>query len=264
MKPFLAMLLVILATGLASAKEVPTQGRTMLGSNTMGFSLPELAAVAPALGDYTERVLAGDLWRRTDLSLRDRSIVKVAALIAGGHTAALPAELGRALDCGVTPAELSEVITHLAFYAGWPGATSAASVAKSVFAERGIGADQLAGPPGLLQVDEAAEKERAAYVGRNLDGVAPGLRDYTNRVLFDEVWRRPGLAARDRSLVTISALIAEGKAAQLVGHLNRGLDNGLTKAEISAVVTHLAFYAGWPNAMSAASVAKAVFEKRPG
>lgn len=264
MRSSLAMLLAIFATGLASAEEVPIQGRTMVGSNTMGFSSPEVAAVAPALGDYTERVLAGDLWRSTDLSLRDRSIVTVAALIAGGHTASMPAELGRALDCGVKPAELSEIITHLAFYAGWPSAMSAASVAKSVFAERGIGADQLAGPPGLLEVDEAAEKERAAYVGRNLDGVAPGLRDYTNHVLFDEVWRRPGLTPRDRSLVTISALVAGGKAAQLVGHLNKGLDNGLTKADISAVITHLAFYAGWPNAMSAASVAKAVFEKRPG
>ena len=120
------------------------------------------------------------------------------------------------------------------------------------------------GPPDLLQVDGAAEKERAAYVARNLDGVAPALRDYTNHVLFDEVWRRPGLALRDRSLITISALIAGSKAAQLVGHLNRGLDNGLTKADISAVITHLAFYAGWPNATSAASVAKAVFETRPG
>ena len=264
MRSSLATLLVVVATGLASAEDVPAQGRTTVGSDTMGFSWPEIAAVAPALGDYTERVLAGDLWRRTDLSLRDRSIVTVATLIAGGHTAAMPAYLRLALDCSVTSAELSEIITHLAFYAGWPSAMSAASVAKSVFAERGMGADQLAGPPGLLEVDEATEKERAAYVGRNLDAAAPGLRDYTNRVLFDEVWRRPGLAPRDRSLVTISALIAGGKAAQLVGHLNKGLDNGLTKADISAVITHLAFYAGWPNAMSAASVAKAVFEKRPG
>ena len=188
----------------------------------------------------------------------------MAALIASGHTAFRPAELNRALDHGVKPAELSEIITHLAFYAGWPSAMSAAAVAKSVFAERGIGADQLASSPDLLKVDETAENERAAYVARNLDGVAPALRDYTNHVLFDDVWRRPGLAPRDRSLVTISALITGGKAAQLVGHLNRGLDNDLTRAEVAAAITHLAFYAGWPNAVSAASVARAVFEKRPG
>lgn len=82
----------------------------------------------------------------------------------------------------------------------------------------------------------------------------PALRDYTNAVLFDDVWRRPGLSPRDRTLVTISALIAGGKATQLVGYLNKGLDNGLTRAEVAATITHLAFYAGWPNAMSAASV----------
>lgn len=264
MRSPLATLLIAGAAGLASAQEALAGGGTTPRGDAAAFSSPDIDAVAPALGGYTERVLAGDLWRRTDLSLRDRSIVTVAALIVGGQTAAMPAYLHLALDSGVKPAELSEIITHLAFYAGWPSAMSAAAVTRVVLAERGIGADQLAGPPGLLEVDEAAEKERAAYVGRNLDGVAPGLRDYTNHVLFDEVWRRPGLAPRDRSLVTISALITGGKAAQLVGHLNRGLDNGLAKADISAVITHLAFYAGWPNAMSAASVAKAVFEKRPG
>lgn len=264
MRPSLVMLLIVGAAGAAPAQEAPTGGGTAPRGDAAAFSSRDVEAVAPALGGYTERVLAGDLWRRTDLSPRDRGIVTVAALTAGGHMASMPAYLHRALDSGVKPAELGEIVNHLAFYAGWPGAMSAAAVAKQVFAERGVGADRLAGPPGLLEVDEAAEKERAAYVARNLDAVAPGLRDYTNRVLFDEVWRRPGLAPRDRSLVTIAALIAGGKAAQLVGHLNRGLDNGLTKAEISAVITHLAFYAGWPNAMSAASVAKAVFEKRPG
>lgn len=264
MRSSMATLLVAGVTGLAFAQEASTQGGTMARGGTDAFSSRDVDAVAPALGGYTERVPAGDLWRRTDLSPRDRGIVTVAALVAGGHTASMPAYLHLALDNGVTPAELSEIVTQLAFYAGWPGAMSAAAVARSVFAERGIGADQLASSPDLLKVDEAAEQERAAYVARNLDGVAPALRDYTNRVLFDEVWQRPGLAPRDRSLVTISALVAGGKAAQLVGHLNRGLDNGLTRAEVAAAITHLAFYAGWPNALSAASVANTVFEKRPG
>ena len=264
MRSLLATLLVVGAAGLASAQVVPTQGEPTPRGNAGALSSRAVDAVAPALGGYTERVLAGDLWQRTDLSRRDRSIVTVTALIAGGHAAAMPAYLHLALDSGVKPAELSEIVTHLAFYAGWPSAMSAAAATKSVLAERGIGADQPSGSPGLLQVDEAAEKERAAYVARNLDGVAPALRDYTNHVLFDEVWRRPGLAPRDRSLVTISALIVGSKAAQLTGHLNRGLDNGLTRAEVAAAITHLAFYAGWPNAMSAASVAKTVFEKRPG
>ena len=70
------------------------------------------------------------------------------------------------------------------------------------------------------------------------------------------------LTPRDRSLVTISALIATGQVAQLGGHLNRAMDNGLTQAEAAEAITHLAFYAGWPNAFSALPIAKEVFEKR--
>jgi len=85
---------------------------------------------------------------------------------------------------------------------------------------------------------------------------------YTTDPLFRDVWLRPDLAPRDRSLVTISALIAAGQVAQLSVHLNKALDNGLTQSEAGEVITHLAFYAGWPNAFSALTVAKDVFEKR--
>jgi 4-carboxymuconolactone decarboxylase len=91
--------------------------------------------------------------------------------------------------------------------------------------------------------------------------IVPGLIDLSERVLFGEVWERPGLSKRDRSLITCATLIALGREKQLVGHLQRALDNGLTKNELSEVITHLAFYAGWPAAMTAALVAKDVFEK---
>ena len=92
--------------------------------------------------------------------------------------------------------------------------------------------------------------------------IVPGLIDLSERVLFGEVWERPGLSKRDRSLITCATLIALGREKQLVGHLQRALDNGLTKNELSEVITHLAFYAGWPAAMTAALVAKDVFEKK--
>jgi 4-carboxymuconolactone decarboxylase len=72
------------------------------------------------------------------------------------------------------------------------------------------------------------------------------------------------LAPRDRSLVTVSALIAAGQVAQVPFHLNKAMDNGLTRAQASEVLTHLAFYAGWPNVMSAVPIVKGVFEKRQG
>jgi 4-carboxymuconolactone decarboxylase len=92
--------------------------------------------------------------------------------------------------------------------------------------------------------------------------IVPGLIELSERVLFGEVWERPGLSKRDRSLITCATLIALGREKQLVGHLNRALDNGLSKKELSEVITHLAFYAGWPAAMTAALVAKDVFDKR--
>jgi 4-carboxymuconolactone decarboxylase len=92
--------------------------------------------------------------------------------------------------------------------------------------------------------------------------IVPGLIDLSERVLFGEVWERPGLSKRDRSLITCATLIALGRERQLVGHLQRALDNGLTKNELSEVITHLAFYAGWPAAMTAALVAKDVFDKK--
>src|SRR5215475_5175979 len=94
--------------------------------------------------------------------------------------------------------------------------------------------------------------------------VVPKLIDLSEKVLFGDVWERPQLSKRDRSLIVVATLIALGREKQLVGHLERALNNGLSKTELSEVITHLAFYAGWPAAMTAALVAKDVFEKHPG
>ena len=219
--------------------------------------------VAPGLSHYTEQVVEGDLWRRPDLSPRDRSVVTISALIAAGQTAALTAELNRALDHGVTPSEISAILTHLAFYAGWPQALSAVAVAKPNFAARGINADQLAEASSeRLPVDEAADRQRAVGVENAYGAVSPSIVRYTNEVLFNDVWRRPDLTPRDRSLVTISALIAGGHAEQLPFHLRRGMQNGVTRPQIAETITQLAFYAGWPSALSAVPVARNAFEER--
>ncbi len=92
--------------------------------------------------------------------------------------------------------------------------------------------------------------------------IVPKLAELTERVVFGEVWSRPGLSQRDRSLITVAALIALAREDQLKGHIWRAMDNGVTKEELSEIFTHLAFYAGWPNGISAAKVAKAVYEER--
>jgi len=224
----------------------------------------DLRAVAPALEKYGQTVVIGDLWKRPGLPPRDRSIVTVAALIARNQTVELPYYLGLALDSGVKPSEISEIITHLAFYSGWANAMSAVQMAMGVFKARNIGTDQLPAASGpQLPLDEAAEAQRATRVGQQFGNVAPGLVQYTTDVLFRDLWLRPGLAPRDRSLVTVSALVATGQVAQITYHLNRAMDNGLTQEQAGEVVTQLAFYAGWPNAFSALPVVKEVMEKRP-
>jgi 4-carboxymuconolactone decarboxylase len=222
-----------------------------------------LQSVSPALDKYRDSVLAGDLWKRPDLSPRDRSIVTLAVLIARNQTHEMRNYLTLALDNGVTPKEISEIITHLAFYSGWGNATSAAAIAKDIFAERKIGADQLPpASPTLLPLDQNAEAQRASRVQESAGPISPGLVLFTGNLLFKDLWLRPDLAPRDRSLVTVSSLIASGQFAQVTFHLGKAMDNGLTKAEASEVLTQVAFYAGWPNAFSAVPVFKNVFDER--
>jgi 4-carboxymuconolactone decarboxylase len=224
----------------------------------------DVRMVAPALDKYTQDRLLGEVWKRPGLAPRDRSIATLAALIARNQTIELPFYLNFALDNAVKPAEISEIITHLAFYSGWANAMSAISVARNVFAEHKIGVDQLpTASPHLLPLNEATESQRQSRNEQQFGSVAPGVLQYTTDILFRDLWLRPELSPRDRSLVTVSALIATGQVAQMPYHLNRAMDNGLTQPQAAEALTHLAFYVGWPNVFSALPVVKEVFEKRP-
>lgn len=109
----------------------------------------------------------------------------------------------------------------------------------------------------------AAGANRAPSRAQQLMGdFAPKLADLTDNVLFGDVWERPGLSKRDRSLITISALIAMNRPDQLRSHLELGRQNGLKEEEVAEVITHLAFYSGWPNGVTAVAVAKEVFQKK--
>ena len=95
-----------------------------------------------------------------------------------------------------------------------------------------------------------SEPEQETVAQRLIGDFAPKLAELTDEVLFGDVWARPELSPRDRSLVTVAVLVAGGNTEQLAGHLNRALENGLTEAELAEVITHLAFYAGWPRAIN--------------
>ena len=91
--------------------------------------------------------------------------------------------------------------------------------------------------------------------------ISPKLAEITADVLFGDVWERPGLSKRDRSLITVAALVALYRTDQLRGHIRRSLENGVSKEEIGEVINHMAFYAGWPTAANAVRVAKEVFDE---
>jgi 4-carboxymuconolactone decarboxylase len=95
-----------------------------------------------------------------------------------------------------------------------------------------------------------------------LADVAPALQEYTDAVLFGDVWERPGLSKRDRSLITVATLVSLYRTNELPFHLERALENGVTRDELVELITHLAFYAGWPTAATAVGIARRVFEEQ--
>lgn len=122
-------------------------------------------------------------------------------------------------------------------------------------------------PPPLSAVKP--QKRYPSMTGKSTIGqryygdIAPGLADYTDRVLFDDVWERPGLSLRDKSLITVSALVSMYRLDALEAHLKIALDHGVTREELSSTITHLAFYAGWPSASSSIARLRKVLENLP-
>ncbi|MFB9136989.1 carboxymuconolactone decarboxylase family protein [Vibrio olivae] len=221
-----------------------------------------LETVSPKMAQ-TQEFMDNELWKRSELSPKERSLVTFAAAIARDQTAVMSEQIEQALDNGVTPKELSETMTHLAFYAGWGNAMSAVKAAEPIYKARGIKSSDIE-PANikLLPINEEAEKARADFVDERFGDVSPGVVQYTTDKLFKDLWLRPNLAPKDRSLVTVSALVASGQAEQVPFHLNKAMDNGLTKEQASEILTQLAFYSGWPKAFSALPVFKEVFESR--
>jgi 4-carboxymuconolactone decarboxylase len=107
--------------------------------------------------------------------------------------------------------------------------------------------------------DDTAQEQEPSGAEKMFGDFAPGLVHFTDDVLFGDAWKRPGLSPRDRSLITVAALLTGGNAEQLTFHLQFAKDNGATEEELIEAITHLAFYAGWPKAFSAMAVAKQIF-----
>lgn len=117
-------------------------------------------------------------------------------------------------------------------------------------------------PPRAGAATAAKPAQPQTPTQRMYGDIAPKFAEITDNVLYADVWERPGLSKRDRSLITVSALVAMNRPDQLRSHLQRARDNGLSEAELVEAITHLAFYGGWPNAVTAIAVAKEVFKKK--
>ncbi len=119
---------------------------------------------------------------------------------------------------------------------------------------------QGAAPAAVTETSASRQPTRAQQL---MGDIAPKMAELTDDVLFGDVWQRPQLSKRDRSLVTVSALVAMNRPDQLRAHLALARENGLSEEELIETITHLAFYSGWPNAVTAISVAREVFKKTP-
>ena len=216
--------------------------------------------LAPGMAALTDDVLYGDVWKRAELSPRDRSLVTITTLIATGRSAVLAGHLSRALDNGVTPGEASGLLAHLAIYCGWPNAVAALDAYDQVYTARKVDSAALHDARSHLP-SAAGESARAKELADSLGSVAPKFVQLTNDVVFDDLWRRPDLTPRDRGLVTVAALAAMGDDDQLDFYLHRAIESGLTRAQIAEAFTHVGFYAGWGKATRAMTVVARTFTK---
>ena len=243
--PFAIVAVVLVAGGLsACAAGTESAGAAQEGDVAPAQPVDRLAA-SPYLRTLADSPIYDEIWERPQLSKRDRSMITIAVLQALGRDTALRIHLGRGLDNGLTPEELSEIILHVSFYTGWPSGVDASLGALDVFAERGITLGELPGAPPMPEAETPAGLSDAY-------AAVPRLGALRNSLLYGDVWERPLLSKRDRSLITVAVNQSRYFTNELRLHIDRALDqNGVTPQELSEVVLHITFYAGWPPAVNA-------------
>ena len=217
---------------------IPTEASSRQPPQEPELEFPDAYPQAPYLRDLLNQVLYAETWKRTELSPRDRSMITVAVGTALYASSEVRYHVGRALDNGVTQDEISEIITHVTFYSGFPTGVNASRVAAEVFASRSL-------PVG----DER-------FPG------APYLDDLIDGLVYGETWNRNQLSVRDRSLATIAVTLAGYQSDQLRVHLQRGLDNGVTVQEISELIAHVTLYSGFPTGVNASRMFADILRER--
>jgi 4-carboxymuconolactone decarboxylase len=223
-----------------------------------------------ALGSAAFDVV-GAMWARPELSRRDRSLLVIATLAAQARDEELTAHTAIGLRNGLTQAEIEEIPLQVAAFAGFPAAM--ASIRRiDEGLKRELGVETL---PRRAPATPTSDAERAAAAAEALQHLA-GSRDgdggldearlgevaVTARLFaYGDVWSRPQLSPRDRSIAAISILVSLGAQRELAQHVRGGLNHGLTRAEIEEIVNHLTLYAGAPRAIDAIATVRSTFEQ---
>ncbi len=249
----LAVLVSITASAFAVA---PAAAQEAAAAQAAPPPAPDLYAGSPYLRELRNTLVYGEIWERPQLSKRDRSLITIAVLQALAREE-LAIHIPRGLDNGLTPEEVSEIILHVTFYAGWPTGVQASLTAAEAFEARGLTLGDLprAAPPAAAITTPGGLSDAYRAV--------PRLGALRNSLLYGDIWERPLLSKRDRSLVTVAVNQALYVTNELRLHIDRALDqNGVTPQELSEVVLHVTFYSGWPAAVNAGRLLTAALDAR--
>jgi 4-carboxymuconolactone decarboxylase len=252
---------------------------TLTGSEQTARAMSQNLAGRGALADVGHLNGFGAIWGRTELSRRDRSLVVISFQVAYERTTELRFHIDGGLNHGLRVEEIDETILQVATYAGATAGISGASVMAEVVAQR-EGTKKRRTPPSRLELKDPAKRRADGLdVARTLLGhLRVDREDLETRILttqgflgelvldwaFGDVWSRPQLSRRDRSLVTVAALAALGLANELEIHLQGALNHGVTRVELEEIMITLTLYGGFPRALEGMRLARKVFASAKG
>ena len=218
----------------------------------------------------------GAMWSRPQLSRRDRSLLVISTLCAQGRDEELELHTQVGLNHGLTRTEIEEINLHIAAYAGYPAAMAASRHMDIAFC-KAEGVARIEGREPAEHLDDAERERRASDVRATLtagraatdpaadlaamQGALGDVGTWAFRWAFGEIWSRPQLSRRDRSLIVITILAALGQDSELAFHVPAGLNHGLTRVEIEEIMVHLCLYAGFPRAVDGMRATRGAFAK---
>ncbi|MBV1878667.1 MAG: carboxymuconolactone decarboxylase family protein [Pseudomonadales bacterium] len=245
---------------------------TMVGDETSAKGVAEsMEQRLGVLGSFTLDFTMGSLWSRPGFSRRDRSIATIASLVCQKAKADLQFNVRAGLNHGLTADEIQEIAIHLCAYAGFPTAIDAIETMDEVFQSEGVVANKAAAEPQ----DDAQRLPTGVDIfsrirGKDMSFLAAGdpgeimglVGKHAMEWAFGEVWSRPQLTRRERSILVVAALTTLGKPDELEIHLPAALNHGVTELELKELVAHMIAYTGFPAAVEANTILVAVLKNQ--